>query len=179
MLGDRPSLVLTSKEATALLAQENFGISSAFMIRRTILQVEGGFEPALKACEDFHLYYRVARHGRVGVVNEVGLMRRLHQGNMTSDTLRMLSAGIRSRTLLRDSESDMRIREHLDRYIAECHASLARYHAEHGDYLRAIREDARALCRDSSGSRLWGFCRGVARTIAIATGAHRTRVGES
>jgi glycosyltransferase involved in cell wall biosynthesis len=179
MLGDTPTLVLTSAEATALLAQENFGISGSFMIRETILKLETGFEPMLRACEDFHFYFRVARHGQVGVINEVGMLRRLHEDNMTSNPLRMLSEGIRSRTFLRDSENNSRIREYFDRYIAECHASLARYHAEHGDYLRAIGEDARALWRDSSGSRFWVFCRGVARTMAIAAGAHRPRVDES
>jgi glycosyltransferase involved in cell wall biosynthesis len=170
MLGGTPTLVLTSAEATALLAQENFGISGTFMIRRNILEVEAGFEPTLRACEDFHFYYRLARHGQVGVINELGMLRRLHEDNMTSNPLRMLSEGIRSRTLLRESENNSENRERLDRYIAQCHASLARYHAEHGDYLRAIREDARALYRDASGSRFWFFCRGVARTIAIAMG---------
>jgi hypothetical protein len=88
----------------------------------------------------------------------------------------MLSAGIRSRTLLRDRESDPAMRAHLKRYIAACHAALARHHADHGDYLRALREDARALRCDAS--RLWAFCRAVARTIALATGVHRSRVHE-
>lgn len=178
MLGDKPSLVLTSEEATALLAQENFGISGGFMMRRTLLEVEAAFEPTLTACEDFHFYYRLARHCPVGVINKVGMMRRLHDANMTSEPLRMLLAGIRSRTLLRDSENNPRTREHLDRYIADCHASLARRHAEHGDYLRAIREDARALYRDSSAGRFGAFCRGVLRTVAIATGTHRAKVRE-
>lgn len=178
MLGDRPSLVITSEEATALLARENFGISGSFTVRRTILKFEAGFEPALKACEDFHFYYRLARHSAVGIVNEVGMMRRLHEGNMTSDPLRMLSEGIRSRTLLRDSEIDPGHREQLNRYIAQCHTSLARYHADHGDYLQAIREEGRALLNHPSGRRLWAFCRGIARTIAIATGVLRPGMNE-
>lgn len=174
LLGTRPSLILTSEQATALLAQENFGIASAFMVRATILRLVEGFDPTLKACEDFHFYFRVARHGRVGLINQVGMMRRLHENNMTSNSVRMLSEGIRSRTLLRDSEADSNTRELLDRYVAGCHASLARYHADRGNYLQAVREDARALRRDFSGSRLWSFCRGVVRTVALATGAHRT-----
>lgn len=179
MLGDKASLVLTSEQATALLAQENFGISGGFMFRRTLLDFEPGFDPTLPACEDFHFYYRLARHAAVGVLNRVGMMRRLHENNMTSDPLRMALAGVRSRVLLRDGEKDPRNREHLDRYIAECHATLARLHAGRGDYLQAIREDARALYRDSSASRFAAFCRGIARTVAIAAGAHRTRARES
>jgi glycosyltransferase involved in cell wall biosynthesis len=176
MLAGKDSLVLSGEQARALLAQENFGISGSFMIRRATLEAEPGFEPTLKACEDFHFYYRAARHGAVVIVNEVGMMRRLHAGNMTSDPVLMLSAGIRSRTLLRDSESDPAMRAHLNRYIGACHAALARLHADHGEYLRALREDARALRCDAS--RFWAFCRAVARTIAIAIGMHRTRVNE-
>jgi glycosyltransferase involved in cell wall biosynthesis len=178
MLGDSPSLVLTGKEATALLAQENFGISGTFMMRRQLLDIESGFEPTLKACEDFHFYYRLARLGPVGIINDVGMMRLLHARNMTADPLRMLSEGIRSRILLRDSENHPETRENFNRYIAECHASLARYYADRGRYLRAIREDGRALAFSASARQLWAFCRGIARTIAIATGAYRPIVGE-
>jgi glycosyltransferase involved in cell wall biosynthesis len=177
-LDGKLSLILESAEATALLAQENFGISGGFMMRRSLLQFEPGFEPTLTACEDFHFYYRLARLGPVGVINKIGMMRRLHEANMTSNPVRMLSAGIRSRTLLRNSEKNSGTREHLNRYVAECHATLARYHAEHGDYLRAIRADARAFFGDASASRLRTFCRGVARTVAIAAGLHRASAGE-
>jgi glycosyltransferase involved in cell wall biosynthesis len=178
MLAGGPSLILTGEEAATLLAQENFGISGTFMIRRTLLRLEGGFDPTLRACEDFHFYFRATRHGQVGVINEVGMMRRLHAANMTSNPVRMLSEGIRSRSMLRDCESNWGIRAHLDRYIAVCHASLARLHADQGNYLRAIHEDARALRRDFSGNRLRAFCRGIARTIAVAAGAHRPSAHE-
>jgi glycosyltransferase involved in cell wall biosynthesis len=179
ILGDKPSVVLPSEQATALLAQENFGISGGFMVRRQFLEVEAGFEPTLTACEDFHFYYRHARHTPVGIINKVGMLRRLHDGNMTADPLRMLREGIRSRGLLRDSERDSRCRQYLDRYLADCHASLARHHAERGDYLPALREQVRALRRDASPGRSWAFCRGIARTLAIAAGAHRPRVDAS
>jgi glycosyltransferase involved in cell wall biosynthesis len=179
LLGTRPSLILSSEQATALLAQENFGISSAFMIRTAILGLVEGFDPTLKACEDFHFYFRVARLGRVGVINKIGMMRRLHAGNMSSNPARMLSEGVRSRSLLRDSEGDSRTRAHLDAYIAHCHAALARHHADRGDYLRAIREDALALRRDFSAGRVRDCFRGVARTLAMAAGVHRPTAGES
>lgn len=173
MLGGRQSMVLSSEDATAILAQENFGISGTFMIRREVLREEAGFEPALRACEDFHFYYRVARHHAVGIINEVGMMRRLHNLNMTADPSLMLEESIRSRALLRASEKNSRNRGHLDRHIAESHASLARVYADRGNYLQAIGEDARALFRHFSGGRLRVFCRGIARTIAIAMGAHQ------
>lgn len=175
MLGGRRSMVLSSEDATAILAQENFGISGTFMIRREVLGEEAGFEPKLRACEDFHFYYRVARHRAVGIINEVGMMRRLHSFNMTGDPSLMLEESIRSRALLCASEKNSRNRGHLNRHIAESHASLARVYTNRGDYLRAIGEDARALLRHLSGDRLRIFCRGIARTIAIAVGAHRSK----
>jgi cellulose synthase/poly-beta-1,6-N-acetylglucosamine synthase-like glycosyltransferase len=177
ILGGRQSIVLTSEEATAILAQENFGISGTFMIRRAVLEGEPGFEPTLRACEDFHFYYRVARRWPVGIINEIGMMRRLHNHNMTADPSLMVTESIRSRALLRDSEKDSRNRGYLNRYLAESHASLARIHAERGNYLKAIAEDARALVCHVSARRLRTFCRGIARTIAIATGAHRPNMG--
>ena len=175
MLGGRRSMVLSSEDATAILAQENFGISGTFMIRREVLGEEAGFEPTLRACEDFHFYYRVARHRAVGIINEVGMMRRLHNFNMTGDPSLMLEESIRSRALLCASERNSRNRGHLNRYIAESHASLARVYANRGDYLRAIHQETRALFRHLSGARLRAFCRGIARTIAIAVGAHRSK----
>lgn len=162
-----------------LLVQENFGIAGSFLMRRDILKFAAGFEPTLRACEDFHFYFRLARHSQVGVINEVGMMRRLHASNMSGSLLRMESEGVRSRALLRDSEHDPGIREHLDRSIAESHGYLARYHADHGDYLRAFREQGRALYCNASASQFWVFCRGIARTIAIATGTRRPGVDES
>jgi glycosyltransferase involved in cell wall biosynthesis len=178
VLWGKRSVVLPSKEARALLAQENFGISGTFMLRRDLLKIEAGFEPMLRSCEDFHFYYRLSRHTHVGVVNEVAMMRRLHDLNKSADPLRMLSEGIRSRILLRNCENHPEIRENLDWYIAECHASLARYYADRGRYLHAIREDGSALAFNASARRLWAFCRGIAQTIAIATGAYRPIEGE-
>lgn len=180
ILDDRPSLVLTSGEATALLAKENFGITGSLMMRRTLLQIEAGFEPILKASEDFHFYYRLAQHGAVGVINEVGMLRRLHPHSITASPLPiLLLEGIRTRTLLRDTEGDPAIREDFNRYIAKCHAQLARYHADHGDYLQALREEGQALSAHASVPRVWRFCRGIARTIGIATGAHRPEPGNN
>jgi glycosyltransferase involved in cell wall biosynthesis len=179
MFSGRSSLVLSGNEARALLAQENFGSACTFMLRRELLKVETGFEPTLRSCEDFHFYYRLSRHTRVGIVNEVAMMRRLHDSNMSAEPMQMLSEGIRSRTMLRESEADPAMRGYLGRYIAECHASRARRYADSGEYLRALREDARALFRHFSGNRLGGFCWGVARTLAIATGVHRSRAAQS
>ena len=103
-LKDRRELILDN--ACELLAQENFGIAGSLFLRRSMLRFESGFEPTLRSCEDLHFYYRLARHSSVGVINEVGMLRRLHGSNMSGNPLTMLSEAIRSRTLLRDTERD-------------------------------------------------------------------------
>jgi glycosyltransferase involved in cell wall biosynthesis len=158
-----------------VLAQENFGITGSVSIRRSLLRHQPGFDTRLRACEDFHFYYTLARHTQVGIVNEIGMLRRLHERNMTKEQDRMLLHGIRSYALLRDGENDPLAKAALAHYIADCHVSLARRHAERGEYLQAFREQWRALFADAGARRLWNTGWGMARTIAIATGLHRPR----
>ena len=158
--------------ACELLVQENFGCAGSLLIRRNLLKLESGFESTLRACEDFHFYYRLARHIQVGVVNEVGMLRRLHEVNMSANPLKMLSEGIRSRTLLRNSENNARLRGLLDQYIAERHTSLARYYADRGYYLQSFRRDWQALTCYFCWPRLVTVCKSMARTIMIAIGLY-------
>ena len=170
---------LTLENPCEILAQENFGSAGSLFIRRAVLKLEAGFEPTLRSCEDFHLYYRLARHSCVGVINEVGMMRRLHGDNMSGNSLTMLMEGIRSRIMLRDSERDLRIRAYLNRYIADCHASLAFCRANSGEYLEALLNDWQALYCHFCLSRVWTAGKGVVRTILMAVGIHIPRTSKS
>lgn len=134
---DREAIVMD--DACAVLARENFGIMGTVLIRSKCLREVTGFETRLKACEDFHFYYRIARNARVGVLKHVGLLRRLHDHNMSSNVLKMLLEGIHSRTLLYRSEPDPLNRRYLSDYIATCLNSLSRLHAEHGRYALALK----------------------------------------
>jgi len=168
LLRGQEELIL--EKAGALLSEENFGITGAFMLRKKLLAIEVGFEPTLKACEDFHFYFRLARHTPVGIINKVSFLRRLHGNNMSGNPSKMLSEGIRTRTWLRDSGQDPMIRAHLNAYIAGCHGAFARYHADQGHYLLALRYDVQALYCNSCWSRLCTSCRNLARTILLAAG---------
>jgi glycosyltransferase involved in cell wall biosynthesis len=172
-LHNKSDLVL--ENACALLAQENFGSAGSLLIRKKVLELEAGFEPTLKACEDFHFYFRLARHTRVGVINEVGMMRRLHGNNMSSNSLKMLSERIRSRTMLRDSEQDPTTRSYLNLYIADCRASLSRYYADNGQYVKAVQNELLSLRWNFCWKRLLDSCKGIARTIMIAIGLHASK----
>ncbi len=173
-LRDRKELIL--ENACLLLAQENFGIAGSFLLRKDMLKFESGFEPTLRACEDFHFYFRLARHTPVGVINQVGMLRRLHADSMSTNPVRMLSEGIRSRGMLRRStEPDSVIRVHLNRYIADCHRSLARCYANSGQYVDALQSDWHALSCHFSWSGMLTACRNIARTILMAAGVHKDR----
>ncbi len=167
-LKDQKELILGS--ACSYLAQENFGSAGSLLIRNNVLKIESGFEPTLKACEDFHFYYRLAQHVPLGVINTVGMLRRLHKKNMSSDSNKMLTAGIKSRTMLVEIEKNSDTSKYLNQYIARCHNALARYYANHGQYLPALQQDCLASSRNLCWNQLRITLRGIARTIILATG---------
>ncbi len=67
------------------------GGSSAVMIRRDALVRSGGFDETLRAAEDFDMWLRLARAGRVDLAPNDLAGIRLHDSNTTKDTLYMLS----------------------------------------------------------------------------------------
>lgn len=158
------------EDACALLAQENFGGAGSLLMRRDALQHASGFEPSLKRCEDFHFYFRLARHTPVGLINKVGMLRRFHESNMSGNALKMLTEGIRSRTMLRETEKRPEVRKHLDRYIANCNMGLARQLADHGHFIESFRYDLRVLASRFLWPETGKACRNIVRTIAMAAG---------
>ena len=162
------------EHACTHLARENFGICSSFMIRRGLLDVEEGFDPALKASEDFHFYYRMARHTKVGVINKIGVMRRLHEHNLSNQTVRILKEGINSRTLLKESEKNPEAWSLLNEYIATCWSDLSRYNANNGRYSEALRNEIHAFSTDFCFARMKKSLRSMARTMALYTGFHKS-----
>lgn len=171
LLGGREEVVLS--EVGELLAEENFGITSAFLMRRRLLDLVPGFEPTLHACEDFHFYYRLARHTPVGLINRIGMLRRLHDSNMSGDPVRMFSAGTQAYSMLLEDERDAAARAALTRYIARCWSDWARLEADNRRIGTALRYYARAISRDSSPRHLRDMTRGMVRALAIAAGLHQ------
>lgn len=90
-------LLLTSAQATEILSVENFSIAGTFFIRRTFCEALGAFDETLKACEDFHLMFRLATHAPVLVSKRVAMHRRLHDHNITSRIFFMSESYCKSR----------------------------------------------------------------------------------
>lgn len=176
LLRDKTELVI--ENPCLHLVHENFGCAGSLIVRRFIFEYEAGFNPDLEASEDFYFYFRQARHFRVGVVNKVGMLRRLHTQNMTSNLLKMLSCQIQTRTLLRDSEEDPEVRRCLSRFIINCKSSLARFHADRGFFWEALQCDLQSLSKPFFWPETGLCCRSILRTILMAMGLHQPRSGK-
>lgn len=169
-LANATSLVLRSEEATALLIQENFGIPSAMMIRRGVLESVPGFSTELQTSEDFHFHYRVARRYSVGVIAEVGALKRSHKDNLTRNILKARRNYIASRTDLRNSETNPENVKLFNRMLHKCEIDLAQEYANRRQFGRSIIHNFRAVVgfRSMSLAHLELAVRTLARTAAIA-----------
>ena len=59
--------------------------TSAVVVRREALEASGGFDPLLSNFEDWDVFWRIARAGRVMTVREPLVQHRVHPGNTPTD----------------------------------------------------------------------------------------------
>jgi hypothetical protein len=174
-LDGRPSAVLPPSDATALLLRENVGIPSSMMMRREALEVAPGFSTEFRVGEDFHFYYRILRRFSLGIVDRVVSWRRIHDNNITGDSIRRLHGLIASRSALYASETCAEHRDALKEYLLRCENDLARGYANEGKIARSIAHNLRVL--RGAFPRRWRWFGGglhtLARTTAIAAGFKR------
>ncbi|WP_341936701.1 glycosyltransferase family 2 protein [Marinimicrobium sp. C2-29] len=98
------TLIFPKGKAANLLLEENFSITVSVMYRTELVRNQNGFSEQLKACEDYHLNYRMAANHPVVVINEFVFRRRMHDSNVSSNTLSMLYHYTKSRILLMEQE---------------------------------------------------------------------------
>lgn len=154
------------------LLHENFGISGTMMIHRSMLSYVSGFDKDLRASEDLNFYYRLARHTHVGVVNTVGMLRRLHGNNLSHHLPTMLPSLVRNYTKLYRTESNRRAKQHLRKNLSNAWMEFARYEANRSNLLTAVHYEARAVLADLMPNTLFKSARNICRAIAIAVGMH-------
>lgn len=172
LLKQKEGLILESEEATALLVRENIGVPSSLMIRREILRDAPFFSTEMQIGEDFHFYYRAARKWKLGLVNSIGSLRRLHGNNITGDALRMMHSFVVSRTALRDTETNATNLKYLNECLFRGEINLARAYADRRDFARALMHNWQAIREDfpkSISQQLLGL-RTFARTLVMACG---------
>ena len=124
--GDK-EICLASATANRILVSENFAIAGSPLIRRSVFHQIEAFDENLRASEDFDLIYRLARHSSLGIIDEVGFLRRFHEANMSNRTEHVLRYKIESRAKLFASEQDAQNRRLLSRMIAGYHLDMADY----------------------------------------------------
>lgn len=145
------------ENACLYLAKENFGIAGSFMTSKQLLKFLAHFEPTLRGGEDFHFYYRLCQHTKVGIINEVGMLRRLHDSNVSSQKDKIILEYIRSRMMIRRIEKDRETKYYLNIKIASFFSDLASYYAHNKEWTRAIYNALKALYIDFNISRLFLF----------------------
>jgi glycosyltransferase involved in cell wall biosynthesis len=76
------------------LLRGNFisGSGSSVLIKRTVFDSVGLFDENLKACEDWDMWLRIAKHYQFDYVDKSLVLIRIHQNNMQKDAMRMITA---------------------------------------------------------------------------------------
>jgi len=72
------------------LLMGNFWVPESVLVRRSCYTAMGEFDPALRACEDWDVWLRFARHYRLVGIDDVLIRYRVAAGSMSSNPLRML-----------------------------------------------------------------------------------------
>lgn len=117
-------IVLEPETCRSIMISENFTSACSPMYRKEDLLAESGYDVSLKACEDFHLNYRIAMRGSVIVSQFIGFERRMHDSNMSGDNERMLRNFISSRLDLKIRETNFDLTAKLSQRISQARRSL-------------------------------------------------------
>lgn len=131
---------LGSEECRGILLEENFAIASSPLFRTATVRALGGFDESLKACEDFHLIYRVAMRGPCILNSHIGFYRRMHDGNMSSDNERMLRYLAQSRGSLFKHEITPQLKNRLKSRIRGYDRALLSCLLDKGDRKMAFKQ---------------------------------------
>jgi glycosyltransferase involved in cell wall biosynthesis len=93
----RPELIRDpgSEPYSGFLRGNLIGMHAAVLYDRSRLAEVGGFDPNLRACEDYDVYLRMARRFAVAFGPDCLAEYRLHRTNMSSDCVMMLRAALR------------------------------------------------------------------------------------
>jgi glycosyltransferase involved in cell wall biosynthesis len=86
---------LGADQYVGMLEGNCIGMHATVLYRRAALLAAGGFDAGFRACEDYELYLRLARQGRILHGPEVIADYRYHGANMSGDRVMMLKTSLR------------------------------------------------------------------------------------
>jgi glycosyltransferase involved in cell wall biosynthesis len=78
----------------SFLAENLVGMHGTVLYRRDLVEAEGGFDPTLRAVEDYDLYLRLARRRPVKATDELLAEYRQHNANMSANIPFMLTTAL-------------------------------------------------------------------------------------
>lgn len=115
---DSGILILDPVRATRLLAHENYTSACAPLFRKSIVDRIGGYDPSLKASEDWFFHMQVVSMFSSAVMPFVGFERRMHGNNMSSNSLKMLEYRAKTREMASHIVADPQTRNILQNQSA-------------------------------------------------------------
>jgi SAM-dependent methyltransferase len=86
---------LKADQYATMLEGNCIGMHATVLYRRDALLAIGGFNADFRACEDYELYLRMARHGPIAAGGELIAEYRYHGSNMSADRAMMLKTVLR------------------------------------------------------------------------------------
>jgi glycosyltransferase involved in cell wall biosynthesis len=125
-------------------------VGSTVVARRQALVDAGLFDENLMQAEDFELWARLAyRGGRIDYTRNVHARRRIHKGNLTSDSIGSYGGQATAlRKLLRDLDLPDVLRSEMEKEVEKCEAAMALEKSKQqlaaGRYEEAVMELKRA-----------------------------------
>lgn len=136
-------------DVSELLLTENFVVTSTVVAKKECVEGLGGFNESLRSVEDRDLWLRVARRYAVGYMSSVLTRKRVHDCNISSDSLLALQSRVKVLEMAvtewwrKEDKIPPRVRSSL----AKAHFSLGYHYFEKGECDEARRSFRKSLGR--------------------------------
>ena len=151
-------------DAFGLLLRENYIPTSSVLLRRQCLARTGYMDSTVVPTEDYDLWIRLAMHGfNFGFVNAALCRRRLHEGNLVNQWVRLTAAG--AEVLSRYCNQSAAHRDRANRRLSSIHYDLGSRLFYQRDFTQALLHLRR--CKSTGRTRLaWAVKLAIARFLA-------------
>jgi hypothetical protein len=135
---------------------------SSVIVRKECLDRIGNFDEKIRrpTCQDYDLWFRIARHYELAYVEEPLILYRLHDANAGLRTLAMLEDGLYvvRKALRADPELGRSLgRRVVDRRLFEFHVNIGWHHHDAGRTVEARSAFLQALRHRSFSTRAWSL----------------------
>jgi len=110
------------------LLKENFIFTPTVIVKKEVFEDIGYFDEAYRICEDYHMWLRIAKHYKIGFLNEPLVVRKRHNSNITEDKYLYLNSGIKLfEELIRANSHDREAKRFIEEGLHERFFNLGYY----------------------------------------------------